>query len=364
MNVRNGDIDQTHTEHERGSAEDRRENTREGGGDKGRDEALDILKGIGILSVIAWHSIHVSPVYYFISSYHMPLFFVVGGYLFKKSDSLLGRIRKDYGRLIAPYLAVSLLYLLFPPAGETIIYVVKSVIWSRGSTSISQYWWADIAGAIGVVWFLTAMFWCRTAYNMIARKTEANHKIWAVGTAIVATLVDRYVINLPLGFCQGLGAMTFFAIGETLREQRQEIERRENKRKAVGWLVGGMACWAVGIAYDIFVHHSSFSLGSNQYHLYPIEVAGGAAMTVVLYLLSRWLKGFKTGKFLGWCGKTSMLILCIHAVSLHYGLRGYLDTVMTKNMYGIGYAVCDILFSCALAFLLSRLRPVGRFFGV
>ena len=51
--------------------------------EKARIETFDILKGIGILFVIVGHTFmkEIGP---FIQSFHMPLFFIVAGYFYKK----------------------------------------------------------------------------------------------------------------------------------------------------------------------------------------------------------------------------------------------------------------------------------------
>lgn len=81
-----------------------------------RDNAIDIAKGIGILLVIIEHTgglpAH-STVHHFIYSFHMPLFFILGGFLFKPS-SIGTHIRKDAKRLLIPYVfSVFLLTLWF-----------------------------------------------------------------------------------------------------------------------------------------------------------------------------------------------------------------------------------------------------------
>ena len=51
---------------------------------------LDILRGIGILLMVYGHINYVIPVYTWIYSFHMPLFFFAAGVVYKERD-----IRKD-----------------------------------------------------------------------------------------------------------------------------------------------------------------------------------------------------------------------------------------------------------------------------
>ena len=66
-----------------------------------RLEWIDALRGLGILLVVLGH---VPPSYYIekaIYGFHMPLLFILSGYLWKKSKSL--KIKKYFQRLIIPY---------------------------------------------------------------------------------------------------------------------------------------------------------------------------------------------------------------------------------------------------------------------
>lgn len=83
-----------------------------------RNIALDITKGIGILLVILGHcgSIPYMPIRHFIFTFHMPLFFLVSGYLYKAKNAK-DSIKKDLVRLGLPYaftcLAIVLYYFLY-----------------------------------------------------------------------------------------------------------------------------------------------------------------------------------------------------------------------------------------------------------
>ena len=79
-------------------------------------EYIDMVKGIGIALVVIGHSTYVSePVLTWLTSFHMPLFFVVSGILFayKKSEAepFGAYVRKRFCGMILPYFWFSLIYL-------------------------------------------------------------------------------------------------------------------------------------------------------------------------------------------------------------------------------------------------------------
>ena len=82
-------------------------------GRRDREEWIDIAKGIGIILVVFCH-IKVSFLTTYIYWFHMPLFFLISGYLHRQPDSLTEifsvSVQKTY-RLLIPYLSYYILIL-------------------------------------------------------------------------------------------------------------------------------------------------------------------------------------------------------------------------------------------------------------
>ncbi len=68
-----------------------------------RNVELDLMKGLGMLAVILAHSKVPMLAHDFLYSFHMPLFFVVGGYLYKSRPVNVTWIKHNLKRLITPY---------------------------------------------------------------------------------------------------------------------------------------------------------------------------------------------------------------------------------------------------------------------
>lgn len=52
-----------------------------------RDLSIDIMKGIGICAVIAGHTF-LNTIHNLIYSFHMPLFFILSGYFYKRDNKI------------------------------------------------------------------------------------------------------------------------------------------------------------------------------------------------------------------------------------------------------------------------------------
>lgn len=74
-----------------------------------RDIVFDIMKGIGILSVLVGHWPGINEaVKTFVYSFHIPLFFLISGYFTQTAFSLQG-MKKSARRLVIPFLFTQLL---------------------------------------------------------------------------------------------------------------------------------------------------------------------------------------------------------------------------------------------------------------
>lgn len=72
-----------------------------------RDSSIDIAKGFGILLMIWGHCAIIPALYGAIYQFHMPLFFVISGYLYKEKDSTT--FYKSIYRILLPFFATILL---------------------------------------------------------------------------------------------------------------------------------------------------------------------------------------------------------------------------------------------------------------
>ena len=140
-----------------------------------RDQTFDYMKGIGIIAMIIGHSIIPLCVGRFIFAWHMPLFFIISGYFYKPVDNRTMFI-KNWKGLLIPYLItsfflVSIGYMKKQEGWDSISSALLSIFIASGSkgnpTSLANYF-------IGALWFLLALFWCRTFYNLIQNKCKTE----------------------------------------------------------------------------------------------------------------------------------------------------------------------------------------------
>lgn len=182
-----------------------------------RDITFDIIKAIGILLVIIGHLADgfktlISIIYIF----HMPLFFIVSGYFFRKKE-ITKLFKRDFHSLIFPYLVVALCLVLYGVA----------IALLQQDYSKFKYWLnATLGEGKGPLWFLLAMFWCRMFYNILyivinKMGLKKNNIICLVITFIpfaLILLMDNPMKYNILCWLNGIYAMFYYSIGACIKE--------------------------------------------------------------------------------------------------------------------------------------------------
>lgn len=132
-----------------------------------RDLSIDILKGIGIILVICAH-VNTIPFDYplkkAIYAFHMPLFFIISGYFYRKKN-IAKNFKKDIRRLVIPLvISLSICSLLAIP-----------LLFDEGVSSfLSKIFGLWTLINPGPVWFLASLFICKNIYNILDNVVDNN----------------------------------------------------------------------------------------------------------------------------------------------------------------------------------------------
>lgn len=268
-----------------------------------RNIAFDIMKGIGILAVIIGHIESGSVA--FIYSFHMPLFFIVSGYFYREK-TVLASIRTDARHLLLPYALTCM----------SIIACYAVLSWYHGSNQVSSWLLASLYGSatlshvsyygahiprIGAIWFLLALFWCKNLFNIIHRYCLHPFRICIV-VSVTAALLNRYLVNAPGAILIGFSALIFYYIGYWVRLQGGFT--RVN-------LLLSLLCVMIWV-WTILA--SEMSVACALYGHYPLNIMGAYGGTFMVFLFADVLAADNglVARFLAWCGRHSLLILCLH----------------------------------------------------
>lgn len=315
-----------------------------------RVATYDLMKCVGIIAMIIGHLTSVG--HRFIFSWHMPLFFILAGYFYRPND-VVEMVKKDFKRLIIPYLItcgvivfVSIFHSLLLGEDKVSRWIIAS-LYANGSFRHTSKFFANVP-MIGAIWFLWALFWCKTIFNSLFKKSQKYVLLMCLVLSVAAMLIDTYLVNLPLAILPGMCATIFYGIGYQTRQV--------GGFKAVHKLVA-LLCVVVWIISFIY---SDMSLARCFFRHYPINIVGACGGTYVIWLISDWISKYenKFTSVLVWTGRNSMTILCLHLLDLDIPIRGLLHI---PHMMQIPFVIVIYLIG---TYLLSKIPVTKKVFMI
>lgn len=278
-----------------------------------RKDFIDVAKGIAIILTITGHTLSHAGMTNFIYSFHMPIFFILSGMLWKERDFKKNIISWMRG-LLVPYVITATVMCLYYYARNLLLAtegadriqpgIVDILLGVSGRTTL-----VPSAMGFGFVWFFVCMFVTKVLFELILHMTSTEkQRVFVVGVSMVLGYAISKIAMLPWSVDIALVCVGFMYVGYLLRGDRFERYFIIGKYRyfawiacAVVWLVG-MWGGSVNLAWRTYPNGLGSILGA----------AGGSMLVLVFsYYIS---KAFIIKKGLTFWGRNSMVILCIHTL--------------------------------------------------
>ena len=313
-----------------------------------RNATIDIMKGIGIILVMLGHQN--LPINIFIYSFHMPLFFIIGGYFYREK-SILSSIKKDFRRLIVPYIFACTLItgneLLTSIVKCDYSYVYNSIIASvyGSGQSYEGALFAQVT-SIGAIWFLLALFWTKNIFIILHKNlNDKTLFISCIVLSISASYIDHNIVNMPLSILPGVSALIFYYLGF--------LAKNINFRSY--YYLFFILIWFIAINY------SHLNLVRCFYGCYPIDIIGACGGTIVVFLISKYIHGTsaKSSCIFRWFGVNSLAILCFHAFRINNNIWAYLGINNT-----ILIVLIKIIFPVILTLFFYHIKAIRNMLNI
>ena len=277
---------------------------------------LDMAKGIGIFLVILGHIEYIrEDTLKWISSFHMPLFFVIGG--------ILAYEKREEGRPLFSALAARARGTLVPYAAFTIMLLTMNTLEHflepgalSGAQLARQYVDAATGYGIHILWFLPAYFTAGAIFLLLEKGFRPVSRnlavlllaVGAYGVTVIFRLDQYAVTDLSLaGFAgmdllitllRGILAMPFLLIGWYLGALYGRLPRKAFPVLALLLIPGGI----------LALHLSVFDL--HYLYVEPWHYLAAFLSCAGLTALMRALPAIRP---LAWLGRNSLVIMCTHA---------------------------------------------------
>ena len=156
-----------------------------------RLEHLDMVKGIGIFLVALGHMEDIATgTRVWISSFHMPLFFIVSGILMavkdEPSNDFREAVRKRFRGIIIPYLWFSLSYFIIDIGNLNIVHNIDLRTFITDTIDSATFY------GMSVLWFLPALFLACTGFLFLKKRLPDK----AISILLITVAIAAYVIKL------------------------------------------------------------------------------------------------------------------------------------------------------------------------
>ena len=318
-----------------------------------RLQYFDLAKGFGIILIILGH--HSLPDYInnWIYSFHVPLFFIISGFFYKKKP-LLTEIKNGFRRLIFPTVVTSIicifcLSLVFTKSGSwqgpDIVVWLRETFLCRGSYVIPG------------LWFIFSLFYGRILLCLI----YSQKKYLLVLTTFFSFLISVYLFSkigeiIPFYLLHGLLSPIFIVSGSLIK-QFGILDRFLFSKYSVTLLL-------LALVSGIFLPINMFKF---VFPLNIINIVTAVVLSVIIILMFKYISEKVSNnkvfcffiKSLSFCGRFSLLVLCTHAWIHTLQISRLIDNLFFMYTGGI----VELIIVGAMVFGLYNINVVKKIFS-
>lgn len=226
---------------------------------KKRIKYLDIAKGIGIILVVWAHA--KGPYERYIYQFHMPLFFIISGFLHNDRNTVKQFIKSKTKSIYLPFVIWNLAIIVLKTWRNPSLIKKNLILAIQVLLALNKD-----GQFLGATWFLGSLFIVSIAYKMLDECIEDSPwKRFFITGCFIAVAGVAFEIKFPLMFSRTLILGMFYALGYFVKSYQNELKTFDNKWLAI---VAGVIFVAIG-------HYNSANMGANEYR-YPFAFVVGA----------------------------------------------------------------------------------------
>ncbi|SFK80312.1 Fucose 4-O-acetylase [Porphyromonadaceae bacterium KH3CP3RA] len=317
-----------------------------------RKNYIDILKGIGIFFVVLGHVTRIPELRVFIWNFHMPLFFLISGFLYNpdKYPDFKGFFKSKFKSIYIPYVLFFLVTFLY--------WVVIERRFRGGEYSVLHQFIGLFYGTIegnhlyfnGPLWFLPCLFAVELMFYYISK---IKNKIGILSVLIISftigTLIQQYNLNvLPFGLHTAFFGLVFYGIGFISKEQESSFK---NLSLIFKFLI------LVGCMYvQIMAVQNGYrgDIETSPIYYIPIALCGILFWAVLSKLIN------KNGP-LEYLGANSLIIMSVHEPIYRFLIGGFsrfsgieVDIIRTNLIYSILISIICIIIIIPIIYLYNK----------
>ena len=311
-------------------------------GNKQRVEWIDLAKGIGIICVVFGHTVIPYIPAYIIYPFHVPLFFMLSGFCFRKkeNESFGDFVLKKIKSLLVPYAFFSLIWIIY----ESIVYTINNGF--SFSFLINETVLYIKQDHLHAIWFITCIFLVELlAYFIVFVCKDKNYLlILSASLFVLLTYFYKTFIDVRLFWNAEivLPAMPFFLFGYVVKRQKGLFEKLTNWKLIPAYFVLYVVIGFLNIKFT----GQSVDMYSNSYGNILLFYFAALLGTFFVVSISKAIN--KIG-FINYIGKNSLIIFSLHQIVMK---------ICRECISGIELSSLQYVFSEFLIFIIAILITV------
>lgn len=271
-----------------------------------RVEWVDIAKGLAMIFVIVVHCGAHLPLTTILSSFHMPLFFIIAGFfLFSKKQIFKPFVKSKFKTLLIPYLIFGFLLATYSTCADIVAH--RDI--TPGFRHIGLLTNTRSAPFFGSLWFLISLFTCEIILYFLNRKTKNG--ALAITGCILAFCVGGGWLSyskkgLPLCFDLTLLCMIFCQIGYYIYPYIYSL------KKPI-YIIDLLFVFSISVIWNYNVMGNSVDLFSNRIGNSFLFFCSALSGSLLVILISMQIGHSSILKYIG---KNSLLYYCLQFLLL------------------------------------------------
>ena len=282
-----------------------------------RIQFIDLAKGLCITLVVLYH-INVRfdlypDLFILLSTFRMPLYFLLSGLFFKEYENFLGFLKRKTNKLLIPFLFFYLITSFLLP---NLLHLLGWTLDKTESLGVSGLWafLNKEQFSNGPIWFLWCLFVLNIMFYVIFLFSKLFGKyflcILVLTSCIMGCLgmvLSVNHINLPAFIDTALTSTPFFCVGYILRKHTKILYPNSTDKYLLVFVI---ACFVI----SYLIGGGNCSYKGNHFGISPLFVyISGLSGTLGIIFLAKYLEDIP---FFSYWGRYSIMILLTHGLLL------------------------------------------------
>lgn len=313
---------------------------------KQRLDYIDVFRSLGIIAMVMGHIGFGGKFDHFIHAFHMPMFFFVSGFFYRRRDCGVGEyVAKKARSLLIPYISFGLAHYL-----ASLILDGFSIKPFLHLLTFNTYG-LPIAGAL---WFLTALFFTDIIYFLFDRW---NVKWLIIPFVLVGSFADQLLpYPLPWALSASFVGLGLYWLGE--------MSRRYEDRLKVALSMNWWHILVVGVITTVLIFVNGYiNMREGKYAFIPLFWINALLSVFLGISISKLI--CKTGKteWLKSIGQNSIIYVCLNQIVIRVLFKVFsytqIPTILSHLL--ILALSMSVLYWFSLQFTRTRLKVlIGR----